>query len=231
MRTSAIIPCRLNPRDTWRKALLDFVVTRLENSGLVDEVVCSDSDLSRSFNRAQARNNAVAKATGDLFVVCDGDTFTDNEFLELALASAAYNDSWAFPYGKYYNLTKPATIERLWSPDLPLERPVEGEYEHELDSFGGMYAITRSAWDRVGGYPTAFRGWGYEDNSFACAAETFLGRPYRVSKGFVCHLWHYAPETVRFDQPEIEFNRRIFYKFRDAVGEKKLMRTLCQKYR
>lgn len=231
MKVSALIPSRVTERDTWRGTLQQWVCQRLMESGLVDEIILADSDANEPFNRAAARNHAAKKATGDIFVVCDADTFTRYEFLANAIENVRYHGTWAFPYGRYYNLTKMATIERLWSTSSYVARPTIEDIEHDLESSGGMYVMSREAWDAVGGYPTAFRGWGYEDNCFALAAETFLGKPVRNRDGFVCHLWHHAPESVRFDQPQIEYNRRIFHKFEDALGEKKLMRMLCQKYR
>jgi hypothetical protein len=55
---------------------------------------------------------------------------------------------------------------------------------------GGSIAITRDAFDRIGGMDESFVGWGGEDNEFWERAQTLRVWPYGAMP--IVHLWHPA---------------------------------------
>ena len=55
---------------------------------------------------------------------------------------------------------------------------------------GGSVAITREAFDKIGGMDESFIGWGGEDNEFWDRAQTLRVWPYAGLP--IVHLWHAA---------------------------------------
>lgn len=231
MNVSIIMPCR--EADPWRTAIHSWVQERI--AILYPKFELCRGDNEGQFSRSAARNIAAKKATGDIFIVWDGDTFCNDVHLQEALKIAADSGLWAFPYGRYYNLDRPYTWKVLnYGAGDHFERPLSDEIEHDLYSTGGIYVITRDAWNDVGGYDENFVDWGYEDTAFGIAAQTILGAPSRVSEGWVSHLWHPAPESVRFDQPNIDYNRaraRRYERAREGRDAKNVTRALIREGR
>lgn len=225
MKVSIVMPCR--DTDEWRYAIHSWVIVRIRCLYPDFELCLGDPD--GDFQRSQARNLAAAKATGDVLIVWDADTFCNDVFLKEALALVEQTGTWAFPYGRYYNLNETYTrdlIRKNARDEYP--RPEPFEVEHDIESTGGIYVITRQAWDQIGGYDENFVDWGYEDNAFHLAGRTLVGAPSRVQKGWVSHLWHSAPESVRFNQPNIEFNRSRYRKYESAQNNEYRMRRLTE---
>jgi len=73
---------------------------------------------------------------------------------------------------------------------------------------GGSIAITRDAYERIGGFDESFIGWGGEDNEFWERAQTLRVWPYG-SLPFV-HLWH-PPQVKKYghDNPTLERYRAL----------------------
>jgi hypothetical protein len=70
-----------------------------------------------------------------------------------------------------------------------------GVIEHVTqNNHGGSVAVTREAYDAIGGFDEGFVGWGGEDNDFWERAETRR----RTAFGYlpILHLWH-APQAAR----------------------------------
>ena len=84
---------------------------------------------------------------------------------------------------------------------------------------GGSVAITRAAYERVGGLDEGFVGWGGEDNEFWERAQTVSVWPY----GYVplIHLWH-APQPEKLQQqapPKEYYRRRAHVPPRQRIAE------------
>jgi len=61
---------------------------------------------------------------------------------------------------------------------------------------GGSVAITRKAYDQIGGMDESFIGWGSEDNEFWERAQTLKIWPFGYLP--IVHLWH-APQSGKFN--------------------------------
>lgn len=224
-KISVLIPIRIHT-DKWKQRIYAWVVARWFLLHPAYELITSDSDI-KEFSRSNARNKALAKSTGNIIVVCDADTFCSDRFLLEAIRQVKQSNTWAFPYTRYYNLTKEKTESVLLGPSNAdfVDDVKPEELEFDLESVGGMQVFNRDALLEVGGWDENFNGWGYEDNSFALAAETILG-PASRAEGFVCHLWHPAPEESRFGQPAIEENRSRYMRYKSYRGDVDGMKRL-----
>lgn len=71
---------------------------------------------------------------------------------------------------------------------------------------GGSVAITREAYERIGGMDESFIGWGGEDNEFWERAQTCKVWPYGCLP--IVHLWHHSQS----DKPNANaFGKKHFY--------------------
>ena len=69
---------------------------------------------------------------------------------------------------------------------------------------GGSIAITRTAYEQIGGFDESFVGWGGEDNEFWERAQTLRVWPYAYLP--IVHLWH-APQAGKNKRDNPTLNR------------------------
>src|SRR5512139_2696961 len=132
-------------------------------------VVEADSGTG-AFNRAKARNRAVAKAGADMLVLADADTLPAHiTQITTAITLADKTNGAVWPYLVYRLLPADAvTIEDLSTVTAVRDFPQKWRP-------GGLTIITHDAWQAVGGYDERFGpGWCCEDGAFRLACETLL---------------------------------------------------------
>src|SRR5581483_2655576 len=101
---------------------------------------------------------------------------------------------WAIPHDQVHRLDRGATTDVVagsWDPDH-LKRVEQRPYRGHAG--GGILVMPASSLDRVPPDPR-FVSWGQEDDSWALALTTLVGRPWR---GFspLWHLWHPPQERL-----------------------------------
>lgn len=119
-------------------------------------VYTGDSDPSRPFNRAEARNVA-AEAAGDWDIACfiDADTYIPPDQLEQAIALVAKSGGAALPYTRFLSM-HPDTGETR-------ERIMTGGANFLIS---GDVVVARECFDKVGGWDERISGYGWEDGAF-----------------------------------------------------------------
>jgi len=97
--------------------------------------------------------------------------------------------------------------------------PATGEYAVDrtrLDPhsplFGGMTALTREAFDRVGGCEESFAGWGGEDNAMSFKLQHMVNTA-SLNTNHVVHLWHPPAEGALLRGTPHETNWRTYRNF------------------
>ncbi|MFY1686491.1 NTP transferase domain-containing protein [Plantactinospora sp. WMMB782] len=146
--------------------------------------------------KAHAVNDALTRADGDILVVADADVWCDG--LTLAVDAVRAGAPWAVPHGLVHRLSEQATAAVVAgaTPGPRLggyaQRPYQG-YEG-----GGIVVLTRHAYQRVPLDPR-FAGWGGEDEAWALALGTVLGRRWRGTAP-LWHAWH---------EPQKRLNRHV----------------------
>lgn len=192
---------------------------------LPDAEMCLGDSGHHPFNRGASINRAAELADGDVFLIADADTAFDTAALSSAVAVAVAHDTWVLPYETYINLDQATTAVLLAGPPDVTIDPAEVGADFRLkDSVSGLVVTTRAGFERVGGFDESFRAWGYEDRAFESAANTLIGPIGRVPDACCFHLWH--TPGLRFEQPEIEFNRQRAELYRAAAGDPAAIRGL-----
>lgn len=219
---SVLIPWRDDGADRGR--IFAWIRERYRRL-LPDAQLCLGDSGHEPFNRGASVNLAAQHAAHDLLLVADADTAFDPDVILLAGAMATLQDTWVLPYGTYVNLDEASTARLLARrPDVRI-RDEEMTADFRLkDSVSGLVVMTRAGFERVGGFDESFRSWGYEDRAFESAANTLIGPCRRLPEESCFHLWH--EPGLRFDQPDIDFNRERAEAYRRALGNPAAIRAL-----
>jgi len=153
------------------------------------------------FNRSAAINDA-ADCDWDTAVITDADTFVPPTQLTQAVALAGERLVAAFDH--VVELTRTVTERHLaGGRNIIYAGNVRTE---PLTIQSSVLVISRTLWDRVGGFDEAFVGWAAEDNAFWRACSIHGGEPLRV-KGPAYHLWH-RPSRPSWRDPHYQANQQ-----------------------
>lgn len=221
MRAVILVPRRADngPRDRtweWIRAWWELHLPELE----IYEGHHDDGLFSRSIavNRA-----AAAAGAWDVAMLIDADVFCHppnaREALERALETG---DRLVLPFDRRHNLG-PAGSEAIMAGDRgSWRRYIARTY---TDMCSSAVAVPRALYDQVGGFDEQFRGWGFEDNAFAAAAETF-GAPLERIPGELWHLYHPTAPEGKKGTPSYQANRARRDLYDAALGDRATMARL-----
>ena len=168
------------------------------------------------FNRSAAVNAAAASAGAwDVAVIIDADIFVEPARVREAIAEAHRTGGMVLPFTLRHQLGQRATAGLLAGNQPDLARSIVKTYD---DGVSSCVVVPRRLWDAVGGFDEGFRGWGFEDNAFAAACQTF-GPPIARIPGDLWHLQHRtAPEGKR-GTPSHVANRNRNEWYRTGMGD------------
>jgi GT2 family glycosyltransferase len=189
-----VVPWRYSP-ERHRQAA--HVWRLLERYGL--RVIAEGA---KPWSPGAARNAGARAAQGDVLLFNDADTVAPLEQLVTACQLAKSEPGLVYGYDAYYRLSPDGT--NLALVGNLLERCPLLETFYAPPSLG-VAAISRAAFDELGGFDEGFVDWGYEDVDFAQRAAALA--PLRRVPGPAWHLWHGARRTD--DAPEDSDPRKV----------------------
>jgi hypothetical protein len=180
------------------------------------------------FNRSAACNAAAAAATAagpwDVALIIDADVICNPDRVREAIAQAAKEGNrLILPFSRRHNLNQPGTRRIMAGDRGSWTRYIARTYTEMCSS---CVAIPRRLWDQVGGFDERFEGWGFEDNAFAAACETFGGASMTTIEGELWHLFHPTAQEGRPGTPSFRANRRRAEAYHAALGDRDAMRAL-----
>jgi hypothetical protein len=144
------------------------------------------------FNRSCAVNRASGSADWqqpepwDVAVIIDSDVICDPDRVRASVAKAAASGRLTIPFDVRHDLSLPGSAKVMAGYPGDWTRFIRRTYTEMVSS---VIAVPRSLWDDVAGFDEGFAGWGFEDNAFAAACETF-GGPIERIPGELWHLYH-----------------------------------------
>jgi predicted glycosyltransferase involved in capsule biosynthesis len=177
------------------------------------------------FSRGNSRNVGVERSHGDVLVIADADTLVAHVDEAVRIAERG---EWCLAYeqARYLALTQEATDALLKTdPTGPLREPIKSECREIITSYGGIQAMPRAAFDKVGGYCRGFVGYGGEDVAFMFAMDT-LWSPHVRASGWAIAPKHPHPEEERFQSPYWPANDALCKRFEHAYRNPSAMRHL-----
>jgi hypothetical protein len=193
--------------DGRRQRICDWVCERWRRL-LPDAEILIGESRSADFSRSEACNAAAARATGSILLVTDADVACNLEMITEGIERVRGGDApWVVAHTVYHALTEPFSDALLGrAPETRFEPPYEGV--SATTSEAGVLILTRTTYERAGGYDERFIGWGYEDRAFAAVVNSVVGRYGRVV-GDMLHFWHEPGLAMR--QPHIAHNERLYH--------------------
>lgn len=222
MKVSVCIP--YGKSDDRRAEIFTWVLIRWLKLHPDFEILLGNSSRD-PWSRSEARNDAVSQATGDVLIIADADTFTTPSNVERAFGLLDRGVPWVIGSGNYYSLDELTSDFFLdLDPGTTIDhyRDMHGELGYHWKmynkSIAGMLFVRREDFERSGGYDERFLDWGWEDNAFQVQMDRTVGKHVRTA-GELYHL-HHEP-GLKFDQPYIDFNERLFKEIRDHGTSKK----------
>lgn len=219
MNPAVILPYRADTGDRSRnyRAVLDF----WETFGC--PINTADSSDPARFDKAEAVNTAVRDAAAaDVLIITDVDILPTSLGQVIDAANQAYDrNAYVTTYTDLLTLNPAAT--RTVCDNLPDDTPVprSGLLDSHHNTWLCSFAISRSLFDRAGGFDERFKGYGEQDIAFLFAAGTFGGRGHAAGTAY--HLWH---PFVDKDHPLRQANHELLSRYRAANGHPDLMQAL-----
>jgi hypothetical protein len=156
--------------------------------------------------RSWAFNIGVKQARGSMLVLHDNDILLPEDYASLHLAKVREGYEVVNLKRFIFFMGEAETNAFFESgADMTCATPVSIMQNAEG---GGSIAITRDAFERIGGMDESFIGWGGEDNEFWERAQTCKVWPYGCLP--IVHLWHPAqPGKYQGENPTLRYYREL----------------------
>lgn len=157
MDVSILVPFK-SFGDPDRDADWQWIRNRFEALHPDWELCVGESD--QPFNRGLAINDAASKAKGDIFYVSDADCFVYPEQAKECVRLASEAPGVVIAATRWLALEQSFSREvRAGHPDVRFasEPPVWCDVNGTVS---GCLAVSRESFERTGGYPPGFDGWG-----------------------------------------------------------------------
>jgi hypothetical protein len=130
--------------------------------------------------------NAGARQAGDwdVMVIADADTVPEVEPVRKAVEMVRETNGAIRPHDTLWMMNPVETIKFVaGGPGNVTRRP-----KSLINLGGGLLVVSRTAWERVGGYDETFVGWGHEDTHLN--TRLLLEAYWDRIPGMAWHLWH-----------------------------------------
>ncbi|MBI1284708.1 MAG: hypothetical protein GC183_10275 [Thiobacillus sp.] len=158
------------------------------------------------YARSWAFNVGVKQARGRLLVLHDNDILVPADYASLNLLRVAQGYE-VVNLKRFIFFMCEASTNGLFTSGAGLTGATPDSIMQNAEG-GGSVAITRDAYDRIGGMDESFIGWGGEDNEFWERAQTCKVWPYGYLP--LVHLWHPAqPWKHQGDNPMLKHCRAL----------------------
>jgi len=177
-----------------------------------------------SFSKAinAAYRTAVSELDFDVCVYAGADWLAAQPRSVWQACTVAYAQSnLTFPHDHTAVLTEQGTRRVLGGAALADELR---DAAWHTNTFSGIVAVARTAWETVGGFDERFTAWGFEDLCLWYACTALCG--YDRVQGDLIHLWHPTDRTEREDNPNHGAQSVLWGRYRDVKTNPDGMRAL-----
>ncbi len=156
--------------------------------------------------RSWAFNVGARHARGRMLILHDNDILVPADYASrhLARVSQAYE---VINLKRFIFFLGAATTSAIFENRTLLDNLMPDSIMQNAEG-GGSIAITRTAFERIGGMDESFIGWGGEDNEFWERAQTCKVWPYGYLP--LVHLWHPSqPGKYQGENPTLRHYREL----------------------
>lgn len=144
----------------------------------------------------------------DVLVFADADTIAHPEAVELAAHRALTEDRMVIAADSHMYLSRESS-ERIMNGGPWFCRPTTLTRDHcYAKPCSGVFAVPRTLWDRIGGYP-GLGAHGQEDQVWFELCRIFDGTPTWTAGHITMHFWH-TPAARDETHPEARRNYQLW---------------------
>lgn len=203
MKVVVVMPYRAHPnRDPLKAFTLKWIRDHYNYP-----VIEADSD-THEFAAGAARNKALRAAGGwDIALMHDADTIAHPDGVAKAISHASRADQMIVTGDAHMYCDRDSSARILASGVPMFPRPMSfdnrGIYERPG---GGIVAISRSTFERTGGYVESLMSWGFEDLVFLQCCNLFADGHGWAAGHINLHLYH--PPAPR--NADTRFNEQVW---------------------
>ncbi len=170
------------------------------------------------FNRSAAVNRAAGAAGDwDVAVIIDADVLCDPDRVRQGVEKAIATGRMILPFDVRKDLNQIGSQRVMAGERGSWARYIRQTY---TDMCSGVVIVTRKLWDEVHGFDETFVGWGFEDNAFAAACETFAGAPLVKMPGELWHLYHATAKEGKRGTATHQRNSARAARYLEARGDR-----------
>lgn len=167
---------------------------------------------------AKARNLGAKNASGEILIFCDAHLQFENWWIDHLIEPLKTGKTDAVTPGIAssadpsiigYGQTLTSRLETRWNlnKNTLFETPIIP---------GGCFAISKTVFNKVGGFEQGFRTWGYEDIEFSIKLWLFGYRCHAEPRVSIIHLFREKqPYIVRSDDVTYNLLRMAYLHFND----------------
>ena len=171
------------------------------------------------YNRSWAFNVGATHARSGVLVLHDNDLLVPTDYAREILSRVEQGHE-VLNLKRFIFFLSERHTEQVIAADLtPIDLPPASVMQNAEG--GGSVAITRDAFDRIGGMDESFVGWGGEDNEFWERAQTCRVWPYGYLP--LVHLWHPAQPEKQHSSSDGGATR---YKYLETIPVEERIRKL-----
>jgi glycosyltransferase involved in cell wall biosynthesis len=157
--------------------------------------------LETAYCRSLALNHGVSMAQGSVLILHDNDLLVPCDYASEVIKRVEEGYEVINLKRFIFYLSGAHSRNVCVSGELDFGEPPESVMQNA--QAGGSLAVTREAYQALGGFDESFVGWGGEDNEFWERAQTRKVWPYGYLP--LLHLWHEAqPEKFETERRTIE---------------------------
>ncbi|TLS37470.1 glycosyltransferase family 2 protein [Pseudalkalibacillus caeni] len=218
-RLSILIPYKSDkgPREKVFKWVCKFYERNLSQA----DIYIGESS-TKIFSRAQSINHAAQAASGNVFVITDGDIVCRPETIMEAVKQL-HHSPMVIPYSNILDLTKESTYQTInGSAEWPgISKPrFKVRFKGKAYTLGGINIVKRDCFEAVKGFDERFIGWGGEDDAFAFSIKAVCGKYQRLNN-VVYHMWHPRENYQHTDN--FDLNKQLAMRYLHAANSKERM--------
>lgn len=175
------------------------------------------------WRKALAVDDALQRADGEMLVLADADVWIDPGALDRAVAELD-DHPWVVPHHHVKRLS-PHGTDTVLAGATWIEAGLEHRGCYVGHEGGGMVVLRRETYETCPLDPR-FAGWGQEDDAWALALRTLVGRPWR-GRADLWHLWHEPQPRLERKVGSMD-GQRLWLRYRGLAeaGDHATMRAL-----
>lgn len=239
MKISVLVPFRAEAGEAGRIRRQNWEWLEQRWKVLLPEAeIVTGTDDGQPFSKTCAVNDAYSRASGDVFVIADADSWVPVRHVRSSIEYVLRRQVLVVPWTIAHRLTAADTI-RLRRLDPSTEHPFTqamrknvSDYRPSPSTAAMVIVVTREGFERVGGMDPRFRGWGAEDVAFGLACGALLGLT-KIILGEAYALYHKRPRENGkrvWENDTGLHNVPLGERYWAAKGDPAAMTELCQEH-